>query len=206
MNKFTFPFLFLLTTLLFSCKKEKPIEVPQIPENPYVFASHDARYTLGGQTDAISGATLSLQYSRYYYHYKKVAENRYVVSIDHHFYSPEDFHFYDTIYLEVSHLGIIETDRNFNNPCYILRTGAPIGEVHQREAHLYFGSDTEIRELTRDSVYTPTLLGAFYCYEITYTYPNLGYIIRYYIHPSKGIVKITQESPFDNSFWILRPN
>ncbi len=203
MNNFKLFFIFFGIMFFISCSKEIPIEEPIPHPNPYVFAYNNARYSLGGQTDAISGPTLSLQYSRYHYHYHKVGENRYIVSIDHHFYAPEDFHFYDTIYLEVSHMGISETDRNFNNPCYVLRTGASIGEIHQREANLYFGSDTETRELTDTSVYTATVAGGFNCFEVTYTYPNLGYVIKYYIHPSKGIVKIMQESPMDVSFWTL---
>ncbi|MDY0216328.1 MAG: hypothetical protein RBS19_05170 [Bacteroidales bacterium] len=205
MKNLTFFALFMTLLLFISCTKEKPIEEPVKPENPYIFAYNNASYSLGGQTDAISGPTLSLQYSRYHYHYKKVGEDRYIVSIDNHFYAPEDFHFYDTLYLEINHLGIVETDRNFNNPCYILRTGAPIGEIHQREASLYFGNDTEIRELTQKEEYVATVAGGFNCFEVTYTYPNLGYIIKYYIHPLKGIVRIEQESPFDSSFWTLLP-
>lgn len=206
MNKYNFYVLFLSIFCLISCKKEKPINEPSKPENPFTFAYHNAEYRLGGQTDAISGPTLNIQYSRYHYHYIEVGENRYKVSINHHFYAPEDFHFHDTIYLEINHLGIIETDRNFKNPCYILRLGAPIGEIHQREANLYFGTDTEIRELTDTSVFVATNAGDFYCYEVTYTYPNLGYIIKYYIHLNKGIVKITQVSPMDISFWTLLTN
>ncbi len=183
-----------------SCNKEQLIPPPP---NPYSYAYDNANYTLGGQNDALTGATHSVQYSRFYYTYKKNGEYRYTIYIHHHFYSPVVRHFYDTLFVEISPEGIIEFDKKYENPCYVLKTKSSIGFKDERIIHSYYGEDTETRQLTDTGVFVATNAGNFNCCEITYRYSRSDEIYKYYIHPQKGITKITFNSSRYRSFWIL---
>ena len=183
-----------------SCEKESVIPPPP---NPYTYAYDNAQYTLGGQNDALTGATHSVQYSRFYYRYEKSGEDRYKVYIHHHFYAPVVRHFYDTLYVEISPEGIIEYDKKFENPCYILKTNSPIGFKDERITHSYYGEDTETRQLTDTGVFVVTNAGNFNCFEITYRYSRNDGVYKYYIHQQKGITKVTFNSSLYRCFWIL---
>ena len=114
------------------------------------------------------------------------------------------FGIFTTHYLLKFHpSGIIEFDKKFENPCYILKTDAAVGFKDQRAIKMYYGDDLETRQLTGKNIYTVSNAGAYSCFEVTYTYEHSDEIYKYYIHPVKGIVKITLNSSLYRCFWIL---